>query len=129
VSEDGRDLAAHVAEGIYAPGGSTEEAQGYYADIKRRAAALGRDPDHVVIFTGASQVVGGTDEEAARLSRDIYETDNDFDRSSASSAAPSARTTSASMTWTRRSPMSGTWPRRAAAPGAWSWSSGPWSRA
>jgi alkanesulfonate monooxygenase SsuD/methylene tetrahydromethanopterin reductase-like flavin-dependent oxidoreductase (luciferase family) len=30
----------------------------YFADIKRRAAALGRDPDHVVIFTGASPVVG-----------------------------------------------------------------------
>ena len=80
VSEDGRNLAAHVAEGIYAPGGSTEEARAYYADIKRRAAALGRDPDHVVIFTGASPVVGSTDEEAGRLSRDIYEADNDFDR-------------------------------------------------
>jgi alkanesulfonate monooxygenase SsuD/methylene tetrahydromethanopterin reductase-like flavin-dependent oxidoreductase (luciferase family) len=80
VSEDGRNLAAHVAEGIYAPGGSTQEAQAYYADIKRRAAELGRDPDHVVIFTGASPVVGRTDEDAQRLSRDIYEADNDFDR-------------------------------------------------
>jgi alkanesulfonate monooxygenase SsuD/methylene tetrahydromethanopterin reductase-like flavin-dependent oxidoreductase (luciferase family) len=34
----------------------------------------------VVIFTGASPVVGGTDDEAARLARDIYEADNDFDR-------------------------------------------------
>jgi FMN-dependent oxidoreductase (nitrilotriacetate monooxygenase family) len=80
VSEDGRNLAAHVAEGIYAPGGSLDEAQDYYADIKQRAAALGRDPDHVLIFTGASPVVGGTDEEAAQLSRDIYEADNDFGR-------------------------------------------------
>jgi FMN-dependent oxidoreductase (nitrilotriacetate monooxygenase family) len=80
VSEDGRNLAANVAEGIYAPGGTLAEAQAYFADIKRRAAALGRDPDHVVIFTGASPVVGGTDDEAARLSRDIYEADNDFGR-------------------------------------------------
>jgi len=80
VSEDGRNLAAHVAEDIYAPGGSLEEAQAYYADIKRRAAGLGRDPGHVVILTGASPVVGGTDDEADRLSRDIYEADNDFDR-------------------------------------------------
>jgi FMN-dependent oxidoreductase (nitrilotriacetate monooxygenase family) len=80
VSEDGRNLAAHVAEGIYAPGGTLEEAQAYHADIKRRAAALGRDPDHVVIFIGASPVVAGTDEEAHRLSREIYEADNDFDR-------------------------------------------------
>jgi alkanesulfonate monooxygenase SsuD/methylene tetrahydromethanopterin reductase-like flavin-dependent oxidoreductase (luciferase family) len=40
----------------------------------------GRNLDHVVIFTGASPVVAGTDEEAARRSRDIYEADNDFDR-------------------------------------------------
>jgi FMN-dependent oxidoreductase (nitrilotriacetate monooxygenase family) len=80
VSEDGRNLAAHVAEGIYAPGGTLEESQAYHADIKRRAAALGRDPDHVVILIGASPVVAGTDEEALRLSRDIYEADNDFER-------------------------------------------------
>lgn len=80
VSEDGRNLAAHVAEGIYAPGGSLEEAQAYHADIKRRAAALGRDPDHVVIFIGASPVVASTDEEALRRSREIYDEDNDFDR-------------------------------------------------
>jgi FMN-dependent oxidoreductase (nitrilotriacetate monooxygenase family) len=80
VSEEGRNLAAHVAEGIYAPGGSPAESQDYHADIKARAAALGRDPDHVVIFIGASPVVAGTDEQARRLSRDIYEADNDFDR-------------------------------------------------
>lgn len=80
VSEEGRNLAAHVAEGIYAPGGTLAEAQAYHADIKRRAAALGRDPDHVVIFIGASPVVAGTEEEAHQLSREIYEEDNDFDR-------------------------------------------------
>jgi FMN-dependent oxidoreductase (nitrilotriacetate monooxygenase family) len=80
VSEDGRNLAAHVAEGIYAPGGSLEEARAYHADIKRRAAELGRDPDHVLIFIGASPVVASTDERAQRLSREIYDADNDFDR-------------------------------------------------
>lgn len=80
VSEEGRDLAAHVAEGIYAPGGSLAESQDYHADIKARAAALGRDPDHVVIYIGASPVVAATDEQAQRLSREIYEADNDFDR-------------------------------------------------
>src|SRR6201994_2619733 len=79
VSEDGRHLAAQVAEGIFAPGESLEEAQTYHADIKQRTAAAGRNPDHVLIFPGASPVVGSTDEEAARLSRDIYEADNDFD--------------------------------------------------
>jgi FMN-dependent oxidoreductase (nitrilotriacetate monooxygenase family) len=80
VSEEGRNLAAHVAEGIYAPGGTIEEAQAYHADIKRRAAALGRDPDHVKIFIGARPVVAATDAEAHALSREIYEADNDFGR-------------------------------------------------
>ncbi len=80
VSEDGRNLAAHVAEGIYAPGGSLAETQAYYADIKRRTAAAGRNPEHVLIFLGANPVVAGTDEQARRLSRDVFEADNDFDR-------------------------------------------------
>jgi FMN-dependent oxidoreductase (nitrilotriacetate monooxygenase family) len=80
VSEEGRNLAAHVAEGIYAPGGSLEATRAYYADIKQRAALAGRDPGHVVIFLGAQPIVAGTDEEALRLSREIFEADNDFGR-------------------------------------------------
>jgi FMN-dependent oxidoreductase (nitrilotriacetate monooxygenase family) len=80
VSEEGRTLAARVAEGIYAPGGTLEQSQAYYRDIKDRAVELGRNPDHVVIFNHASPVVAGTDEAAHRLSRDIFEADNDFDR-------------------------------------------------
>jgi FMN-dependent oxidoreductase (nitrilotriacetate monooxygenase family) len=80
VSEEGRNLAAHVAEGIYAPGGSLEQTRDYYADIKRRTAAVGRDPDHVLIFLGAAPVIAGTDAEAHRLSREIFDADNDFPR-------------------------------------------------
>lgn len=80
VSDEGRNLAAHVAEGIYAPGGSLESTRAYYADIKQRAAALGRDPAHVVIFLGAQPVVADTDSAALRLSREIFEADNDFPR-------------------------------------------------
>jgi FMN-dependent oxidoreductase (nitrilotriacetate monooxygenase family) len=80
VSEEGRTLAAQVAEGIFAPGGTFEEASAYYADIKTRAAAAGREPDHVVILVGADPVVAATDAEAHRLARDIYEADNNFDR-------------------------------------------------
>ena len=78
-SEDGRELAARVAEGIYAPGASLEGARAYHADIKSRAASFGRDPDHVVIFVGASPVVADTDEAAQARAREIYEEDNDFD--------------------------------------------------
>ncbi|MER6531256.1 NtaA/DmoA family FMN-dependent monooxygenase [Streptomyces sp. NPDC001508] len=80
VSEEGRDLAARVAEGIYAPGGSLEQAQEYYADIKRRTALHGRDPEHIKIFIHGGPVVAPTDEEARRREREIFEEDNDFDR-------------------------------------------------
>ncbi|MGW2659208.1 LLM class flavin-dependent oxidoreductase, partial [Streptomyces sp. NPDC001478] len=78
VSPEGRDLAARVAEGIYAPGGSLEQAREYYADIKARTAAYGRDPDHIKIFIHGGPVVGATDEEARRREREIFEEDNDF---------------------------------------------------
>ncbi|MFE7894730.1 NtaA/DmoA family FMN-dependent monooxygenase [Streptomyces sp. NPDC057412] len=80
VSEEGRDLAARVAEGIYAPGGSLEQAQDYYADIKRRTASYGRDPEHIKIFIHGGPVVAATDEDARRREREIFEEDNDFDR-------------------------------------------------
>ncbi|MFJ4844655.1 MULTISPECIES: NtaA/DmoA family FMN-dependent monooxygenase [unclassified Streptomyces] len=80
VSEEGRDLAARVAEGIYAPGGSLEQAHDYYTDIKRRTAAHGRDPGHIKIFIHGSPVVAATDGEARRREREIFEEDNDFDR-------------------------------------------------
>jgi FMN-dependent oxidoreductase (nitrilotriacetate monooxygenase family) len=80
VSEDGRNLAAHVAEGIFSPGGSLEESRAYYADIKARAAAIGRDPDHVVIMPMANPVVGRTDAAAHARAREIFEEDNVFER-------------------------------------------------
>ncbi|MYS23337.1 FMN-dependent oxidoreductase, nitrilotriacetate monooxygenase family [Streptomyces sp. DvalAA-14] len=80
VSEEGRDLAARVAEGIYAPGGSLQQAQEYYADIKKRTASYGRDPEHIKIFIHGSPVVAATDEAARRREREIFEEDDDFDR-------------------------------------------------
>ncbi|WP_327169344.1 NtaA/DmoA family FMN-dependent monooxygenase [Streptomyces subrutilus] len=80
VSEEGRDLAAQVAEGIYAPGGSLEQARAYYTDIKTRTAAYGRDPDHIKIFIHGGPVVAATDEAARRREREIFEEDDDFGR-------------------------------------------------
>lgn len=80
VSEEGRDLAAQVAEGIYAPGGSLADAQAYYADIKRRTTEAGRDPNHIKVFIHGDPIVRGTDEAARLRARDIIEEDNDFDR-------------------------------------------------
>ena len=80
ISEDGRNLAANVAEGIFSPGSSLEESRSHYADVKRRAAALGRNPDHIVILNGANPVVGSTDAKAHARSREIYDEDNVFER-------------------------------------------------
>lgn len=80
VSQDGRNLAAHVAEGIFSTGESFESAREYYADVKARAAALGRDPGHIVILPAGTPVVAATDDKAHARSREIYEEDNDFAR-------------------------------------------------
>ncbi len=63
-SEEGRDLAARIANGIYANEESFEEARDYYRDIKRRAVAYGRDPDEILIFPGLVPVIAPTDEQA-----------------------------------------------------------------
>ena len=80
VSEEGRDLAAQVAEGIFAPGGTLESARDYYADVKKRAVAYGRDPEHVKILIHGGPVVAATDEAARRREREIFEEDDDFGR-------------------------------------------------
>lgn len=80
ISEEGRNLAAQVAEGIYAPGGTLESAQEYYRDIKQRTAAAGRNPDHIKIFIHGGPVVAATDEAAQRRDQEIHEEDDDFDR-------------------------------------------------
>jgi FMN-dependent oxidoreductase (nitrilotriacetate monooxygenase family) len=78
ISEEGRNLAAQVAEGIYAPGGTLESAHEYYQDIKRRTAEAGRDPDHIKIFIHGGPIVAATDERARDREREIFDEDNDF---------------------------------------------------
>jgi alkanesulfonate monooxygenase SsuD/methylene tetrahydromethanopterin reductase-like flavin-dependent oxidoreductase (luciferase family) len=48
-------------------------AQEFYADLKGRAAAEGRDPDQVLILPGLSPMVGSTETEAQRLGRELNE--------------------------------------------------------
>jgi len=67
VSESGRGLAARIAEGIFAGVDNFEDAREYYADIKRRAAAAGRDPDQVLVFPGISPIIADSDDEAQAL--------------------------------------------------------------
>jgi FMN-dependent oxidoreductase (nitrilotriacetate monooxygenase family) len=67
ISNDGRKLGAHIADGLFAGVEDFEDAREYYADVKGRAAALGRNPDHIHVMPGLSPVIEDTDEEAQAL--------------------------------------------------------------
>ena len=66
-SDAGRNLGAQIADGAFAAAQDFEAGQQYYADLKTRAAALGRNPDHIVVLPGLFPTLADTDEEAARL--------------------------------------------------------------
>src|ERR1700677_426592 len=71
-SDAGRQLAAETAEMIFSPGGPIADCRRSYNDVKARAAAAGRDPEHVKILPGTFVVVGDTDE-AARAKRALLD--------------------------------------------------------
>jgi len=70
-SEDGRSFAAQFAEAIFTAHQTLGSAQEFYSDIKTRAAALGRRPDHLRILPGISPFLGSTQAEADRLEEEI----------------------------------------------------------
>lgn len=65
-SDRGRDFAAKHAEGVFLKAPTAEALRAQVQDIRRRAAAYGRGPEQIKIFTGLSAVVGRTKEEAQR---------------------------------------------------------------
>jgi len=71
-SDSGRQLAAEVAEVIFAAGGPIADARAYYADIKSRAAKARRDPALIKILPGALVTVAESDE-AAREKRALLD--------------------------------------------------------
>ncbi|MEH2138673.1 LLM class flavin-dependent oxidoreductase [Nostoc sp.] len=68
-SEAGRQLAAETAEVVFASASSLEVGKAFFADIKGRVRAIGRDPESIKILPGALVIVGGTVAEA-RAKRD-----------------------------------------------------------
>lgn len=66
-SDEGRNLGAHIAEATFASADSFEAGQAYYADLKGRAAALGRDPDRITVMPGLSPIIADTDAEAQAI--------------------------------------------------------------
>jgi FMN-dependent oxidoreductase (nitrilotriacetate monooxygenase family) len=64
VSPKGRDFAARHAEAIFAIQPSIPMAAEYYADVKARVTAQGRDRDACKILFGVQPIVGATEDEA-----------------------------------------------------------------
>jgi N-acetyl-S-(2-succino)cysteine monooxygenase len=68
-SDDGKTLAASVGEAIFTIQRDLAGAQAFYKDIKARAVAHGRDPQHALVLPGVMPVIGRTRQEA----QDKYE--------------------------------------------------------
>jgi FMN-dependent oxidoreductase (nitrilotriacetate monooxygenase family) len=89
-SEQGRDLGATIGEGIFTHAASLEQGQAFYADIKSRAAAKGRDIDQLVVMPGVRVYVGDTDADAREVERDLQLAAQDFDKALAELGRPFA---------------------------------------
>jgi FMN-dependent oxidoreductase (nitrilotriacetate monooxygenase family) len=68
-SDDGKTLAASVAEVIFTIQRDLAGAQVFYKDIKARAVAHGRNPQHAQVLPGVMPIIGRTRQEA----QDRYE--------------------------------------------------------
>ncbi|WP_181763594.1 LLM class flavin-dependent oxidoreductase [Streptomyces albidus (ex Kaewkla and Franco 2022)] len=66
-SEDGRAFAARYAEAVFTAHQTLASGQEFCADIKKRAARLGRDPGQLLVLPGISPFIASTEEQARRL--------------------------------------------------------------
>lgn len=63
-SEDGRELAAATAEGVFTSELTVKGQKEHYDDVKRRMARYGRRPEELLILPGLTAIVGRTEAEA-----------------------------------------------------------------
>ncbi|NEC06839.1 NtaA/DmoA family FMN-dependent monooxygenase [Streptomyces sp. SID7909] len=63
-SPEGRDFAASAADIVFTRHGTLEAGRAFYADVKGRLAAHGREPDELKVMPGVTFVLGDTDAEA-----------------------------------------------------------------
>lgn len=66
-SDRSRDLAAREADVIFAGLATIAQGVEYSADIRRRAAAAGRNPKEIFVLPGLTPIVGGTLEAARAI--------------------------------------------------------------
>lgn len=70
-SDRGRDFAAKHAEAVFTSQPTEAGVTEYVADVRDRAADVGRDPDSIQVFPGIVPIVGET-ERAAQQKHDRY---------------------------------------------------------
>lgn len=70
-SDEGRNFGARNADALFTLHGSLEDGQRYYADVKGRARASGRDPNELKVFPAATFVLGDSADEARDKARHI----------------------------------------------------------
>ncbi|QBX55267.1 LLM class flavin-dependent oxidoreductase [Nocardioides seonyuensis] len=70
-SEQGKAFAAKHAEAIFVAHQTLEQGQAFYADIKARVAAEGRNPDHVLVLPGLVPILGATEAEATVMAQEL----------------------------------------------------------
>src|ERR1700736_2255439 len=72
-SDTGPRFAARHADAVFTAHMAKTTAQEFYADLKRLAAAEGRNPEHLLILPGLSPMIGATEAEAQRLAHEVNE--------------------------------------------------------
>jgi FMN-dependent oxidoreductase (nitrilotriacetate monooxygenase family) len=65
-SEGGKALGSRYADAIFCTQTTLDDGIDFYNEMKARAAAWGRNPDHLKIMPGLSTVIGSTEQEANR---------------------------------------------------------------
>lgn len=70
-SADGIELAGKWADAVFTNGGSFEQAQRFYRQVKDSARAHGRNPDDIKVFPGIGPIVGATAQEAEQKCREL----------------------------------------------------------
>ena len=70
-SEEGRALAARVADVIFAVQNTLPSAVEFRADLRERAVREGREPNSLKILPGLVPVIGGTEQEAQKRKKEL----------------------------------------------------------
>ncbi|GAA1256909.1 LLM class flavin-dependent oxidoreductase [Sphaerisporangium rubeum] len=70
-SRDGIEFAARHAEAVFTAQQTLADGQAFYADLKGRLAGYGRRPEQVLVLPGISPIIGSTEREALRLSKEL----------------------------------------------------------